>query len=226
LKQKTERHPVYGEIPLVKITNPGRDGKLWSYYIYDPSFQPKLPVGAIRGDVSKQEFCSACHVPKYFYLDETRTCVQCGEKFIFGAKEQKYWYEHLKFNFHSVAIRCKRCRKSRRSEAALRQEIAMVLSQLRSHPHESHLLLALAKTTIQYRAMVGEGDLDRAIAACRGVSSTCPEHAEALYWEARCHLLAGRDAKARQLFQKFLDSSDSLDVDLRREAKAHLKRGA
>ena len=41
----------------------------------DPTFSPRVPKGAVPGDVSKQVFCSACHEPKCFYVDEARTCV-------------------------------------------------------------------------------------------------------------------------------------------------------
>jgi hypothetical protein len=118
------RHPLYGNIPLIRHSTVGRDGRSYEWWEYDPTFSPRIPKGAVPGDVSKQVFCSACHEPKYFYVDETRTCVQCGSRFTFSAAEQKYWYETRKFNFSSIPIRCKNCRRLRRSEHALREQIA------------------------------------------------------------------------------------------------------
>src|SRR5262249_6411178 len=93
--------------------------------------QSPLPRGAVRGDVSQQVFCSAHNEPKYFYLDESRTCVQCGDGFGFSAREQKFWYERLKFSFRSAPIRCLRCRRQRRSEHALREGIARAKAEAR-----------------------------------------------------------------------------------------------
>ena len=172
---------------------------------YDPAHSPEMPPGAVRGDVSRQHFCH--DVPKYFYLDEERTCVQCRRSFTFGAKEQKYWYETLKFNFGSVAIRCPRCRRERRTDAALRQQLATLTEGLASRPRDPNLLLELGKVTVEYRTRTGEGNLERAIAACRASKEEWPQSAEPLFWEARCHELAGRTKKAATLLRAFLDEA-------------------
>lgn len=81
-------HPVYGRVPLVRHESVV-EGKTYEWWRYDPAFKPPLPRGALAGDVTKQAFCP-CHAPKYFYLDETRTCIQCGTEFPFSATEQKF----------------------------------------------------------------------------------------------------------------------------------------
>ena len=43
------------------------------------------------GDPSAQEL-STFDPPKYFYVDEARTCQQCSQVFTFWAKEQKFWF--------------------------------------------------------------------------------------------------------------------------------------
>jgi Probable zinc-ribbon domain len=115
------RHPFYGKVRVIRLPSRGSSKEHW---MYDPDYEPELPPGAVRGDVTKQVFCSACHVPKYFYVDKEAECLQCGYSFTFGATEQKYWYETLKFNFHSAAVRCSDCRRLRRSERTLREQIA------------------------------------------------------------------------------------------------------
>jgi hypothetical protein len=204
MKPPTEHHSLYGEIPLIEHRSVGRDGREHRWLQYDPSYEPKLPRGAVRGDVARQDYCAAHHVPKYFYVDEKKACVQCGETFLFRAAEQKYWYETLKFNFGSVAIRCPVCRRKKRTEAALREQLGAISRQLKEHPDDPHLLLELCRTTVEYRDRTGEGNVERALAACRKAVEKGFETPEPLFWEGRCHEFAGRTAKARACFEKFL----------------------
>jgi hypothetical protein len=136
--------------------------------------EPRLPPGAVRGDVSKQVFCTAHYEPKYFYLDETRTCVQCGAAFTFAASEQKFWYERLKFNFRSVPIRCLACRRQRRSEHALREEVANARAEVRRCADDPRTQLALARAIVELFRKTGTGSLDEAIAAARRVAVPAP----------------------------------------------------
>jgi hypothetical protein len=132
--RRVERHPLYGDIPLIRETLTGRDGSIHEGWRYDPTFRPKAPRGGVAGDVGRQVFCAAHHVPKYFYVDEPRKCIQCGRMFVFRAAEQKYWYETLKFNFSSLPVRCPTCRRLRRSEHALREQIAAAKADVRQRP--------------------------------------------------------------------------------------------
>lgn len=100
MKTRTERHPLYGDIPLITHTVVGTDGREYPWLEYDPHYKPALPKGAVQGNVAEQIYCRGHYAPKYFYLDEPRDCVQCGERFTFLATEQKFWYESLKFNFN------------------------------------------------------------------------------------------------------------------------------
>src|SRR6185295_15562377 len=86
------RHELYGDVPLIHHSSIGPDGKSHERWQYDPSFMPEPPCGAVAADVGQQVFYE-WHVPKYFYVDEARRCMQCDEPFTFSAKEQKYWYE-------------------------------------------------------------------------------------------------------------------------------------
>jgi hypothetical protein len=203
MRQRTEHHPLYGEIPLVEHESTGKDGRVYSWLQYDPNHKPKLPRGAVLGDVSRQRYCVAHHMPKYFYLDEQRTCIQCGDSFVFRGAEQKYWYETLKFNFGSVAVRCPTCRRKKRTEAALREQIGSALRQLKEHGDDPGLWLELARATVVYRERTGEGNLERAIGASRKAASLI-DSPEPLFWEGRCHQLAGRRANAARCFQQFL----------------------
>jgi hypothetical protein len=57
-------------------------------------------------------------MPRLFYSPRLRTCRRCGRVFIFSAREQKYWYEDLKFYVDSTAVECVTCRKQEREGKA------------------------------------------------------------------------------------------------------------
>lgn len=221
-KQETIHHRLYGEIPLVERRSE-YNGKVYVRMTPDLTYQPPMPKGAVRGNPLAQHFC--CDFPKYFYLDEQRTCVQCGRSFVFYAKEQRFWYEVLHFNFGSTAIRCLDCRKRQRTEHSLREQIATVLKGLETRRDDPDLCLDLARATVQYREMTGEGNLDRAIAAARKASSQWRGAAEPLYWEGKAQYLAGREAKARECFAQFLAKAPSgrRMSELARDARSLLR---
>ncbi len=204
MKQPSCHHPLYGEIPLIRRTSRAANGKEYAWLEYDPDFQPPLPKGAVRGEVWRQRYCKPHHVPKYFYVDEDRICLQCREPFTFTAEEQKYWYETLQFNFSSSAVRCRRCRRERQTLRGLREKIAKALERLTAAPDDPAALIDLADATVRYRERTGQGDLDRAIAASRRAHREWPASAEPLFWEGKCHALAGRVQKARDLLEQFI----------------------
>lgn len=80
----------------------------------DPKFRPEIPSGALKGDLSKQRFCVTCHKPKFYYVDTPFKCQKCQKEIFFRASEQKYWYEELKFHFHSFPKECVECRRELR----------------------------------------------------------------------------------------------------------------
>jgi bifunctional non-homologous end joining protein LigD len=145
----------------------------------------------VRGNVRKQNYCTAHHVPKYFYLDEERRCVQCGAKFTFEAGEQKHWYETLGFKFGSIPVRCPPCRRRRRSEHALREQIAEAKAYLRAEGANSGAHLSLARALVEYHERTGHGDLDEAVAAARKAAGAFPESSEPLFWERAAGPLSG-----------------------------------
>jgi tetratricopeptide (TPR) repeat protein len=206
VRQQTIHHRIYGDIPLVERRSVYK-GKELVWTEPDRTYQPPMPNGAVRGNPLAQHYCH--DFPKYFYLDEPRTCVQCGRSFVFYAKEQRFWYEVLHFNFGSTAIRCLDCRKRHRTEHSLREQIGTVLKGLETRRDDPDLCLDLARATVQYREMTGEGNLDRAIAAARKAGSQWRDAAEPLYWEGKAQYLAGRMTKAQQCFEQFLGKAPS-----------------
>jgi hypothetical protein len=221
-----DRHPLYGDVPRVRETFTGPDGKVHEWWRHDPDFSPRLPRGAVRGDVHKQRFCTAHYFPKYFYVDEERRCVQCGTDFIFAATEQKYWYESLGFHFDSVPIRCAACRRRRRTGHALREQIAQARASLRAEGPNSGANLALARALVEHHERTGQGDLDEAVAAARKAAAVFPESSEPQFWEGVAQLRAGRAARGRPLLEAFLSRPDRSRGRLAARAQSYLERGA
>jgi hypothetical protein len=209
IAQRTIKHPMFGAIPLVTTSWTDGAGRERSGAAYDASYRPALPEGAVRGDITRQHFCPMCHVPRYFYVDSERTCSQCGEGFVFSGAEQKFWYETLKFHFDSVATRCPACRRKRRSDKALQQQLAQASAEAAADQDNPTKQVALAEAIVRLFERLSMGSLPRAIAACRKARRVCGTHpsselSEALFWEAKAHALAGRVVVARKLFGHML----------------------
>ena len=68
-----------------------------------------FPESAIRADPTRQNFTV---FPRNFYVDTLRDCRSCGRPFLFFAREQKYWYEVLRFYVDADCVHCPECRRS------------------------------------------------------------------------------------------------------------------
>lgn len=198
-------HPLFGRIPLVPRDVPLASGVIHQSWDYDPTYQPPLPKGAVRGDITKQQYCGACHRPHYFYLDETRRCVQCHADFVFSAGEQKYWYETRQFHFRSIPIRCPACRRRARSAKALAAAVGAARDAVAAHPAAALHQLELSQAVLALRRLNGRGDLNEALAAARRAQRDPATACAALLLEAECQALAGRVVRAREVFTAVID---------------------
>jgi hypothetical protein len=77
-KPRFATYPLFGRIPLVRRSRVAADGSTVEWWEWDLDFEQPLPRGAVRGNIPRQNFCPAHPDPRYFYVDEPRTCVQCG----------------------------------------------------------------------------------------------------------------------------------------------------
>lgn len=219
---KPSRHPLFGSIPFVLRQMRDVAGKVYEWWQYDPHFRPSMPPGAVRGNVSKQVYCTAHHVPKYYYVDEEHTCIQCGKDFVFQAREQKFWYETLKFNFSSIPIRCVKCRRERRSEHALREQIGRARADVRMNNPAGYI--ALARAIVELHERTKHGDLNEAIAAARKAKVLWPDSIESSLWEGIAQALAGRNQKAKAALKSFVSHSTSTPIVLRNKAERYLQQ--
>ncbi len=77
---------------------------------------------AIKGNPANQTYCD--YSPYLAYFDRDFECESCESTFVFAKKEQKFWYEELKFWVQSMPKHCKSCRKEIRKEKQYHKRIA------------------------------------------------------------------------------------------------------
>jgi hypothetical protein len=207
-KRQVQSHPLYGEIPLVedKQTYAGVEH---SFLTWDPDYEPPFPVGAVRGDIRRQKMGGMCFVPRYFYLDEANTCIQCGADFVFTAAAQKFWYETLGGPGESFAVRCLPCRRQRRTPRVLSQMILAARQNLEESPSDTTRMLSLAWALLLFRERTGQGKeyANEAISLSRKVARLSPQLCQALFLEGKSHHLDGRSQKAEELLREFIEAA-------------------
>jgi hypothetical protein len=70
-----------------------------------------FPETALPADISKQVYGG---FPRSYYVDVLRNCRNCKRPFIFFAKEQRYWFETLRFFVDADCVLCPECRRASR----------------------------------------------------------------------------------------------------------------
>lgn len=83
---------------------------------------------AIASNVLHQN--SGAGAPFAAYVDRTFTCSDCNAPSVFGAEEQRLWYEDYSFLIYSHPKQCVDCRRTRRDDKATHQKLAAALAQL------------------------------------------------------------------------------------------------
>lgn len=192
----------------------------WHTYELVPGEMAKLPPGSVRASPLRQVF--GLGGPHLFYVDIERRCRSCHRMFVFSAKEQRHWYETLKFFECSTAVDCQNCRRDRRAARKLLATHSEVSKSAQSRPEEPRAQLEFAKSTFALRVRLGRGNLASGIAAARRARRLNPRLVETLYWEGRLQELAQRPDRARKCLEDFtLEASK-----LRSKAMAKMKREA
>ncbi len=77
-------------------------------------------------------------VKRGFYLPLPFICRDCGVEEIWAAKQQKLWYEKWQGPQHSMAVRCRACRKIKRERQAYSEamRIAGLVNKQKINNHE------------------------------------------------------------------------------------------
>ena len=69
---------------------------------------------AVRADHSKLDHINTYGFLPEFYIDRPFRCRDCGKEEIWGATDQKWYYEEAKGHIDATAARCHDCRKARK----------------------------------------------------------------------------------------------------------------
>ena len=103
-------HPRYGSAPCpsgVKIPEEELRRGFWRLH-GDTIFLET----ALIAQTEKQNFAV---FPRKYYVDVLRSCRTCHRPFIFFAKEQRYWFETLRFFVDADCVHCPDCRHESRA---------------------------------------------------------------------------------------------------------------
>ena len=84
---------------------------------------------AIAANVALQN-CTV--MPRRWYVDARFRCADCGNEFLWSAKEQQVWFETCKFFVDSLKTRCDECCLRRSEVLHLRQEYDALIGEARS----------------------------------------------------------------------------------------------
>ena len=181
-------HATYGRVPLVRHTSTVA-GKTYEGWHYDPSFKPKLPRGAVEGDVSRQTFVPGTRRSISTSTRSGATSAASGSHF----RARAEFTGTRRFNFRSAPDPLCAVPPERRSgrwpgagRAAARAG--------GPDPRDPAGHLALARALIELRERTGTGRLETAIAAARKAARLWRGSAEAAELERR----ARRDLAERR----------------------------
>lgn len=104
------RHPRYGNAPLPSgLSIPEGTIRQGFWGLASGTIFPETVLVA---DPQKQNY-SIC--PRQYYVDVARTCRSCRRPFIFSAREQRYWFETLRFWVDADCVQCVDCRRESRA---------------------------------------------------------------------------------------------------------------
>lgn len=156
--------PVCGEATPVSVLEEARQSAavqswlrfmqstaFWNYLAPSGEIQWACPTcletgRALKADLDRQVFCD--YPPYLAYYDVTMDpCTDCGQPFVFGASEQRFWYEELQFLVQSRPKQCIPCRKKRRERNRAHQQLGEATRTL--DPRDPEQLATVAQLLYQ-----------------------------------------------------------------------------
>lgn len=112
---------------------------------------------AIEGHPARQTFLD--WLPYFAYFDERRRCDDCGATYVFGAAEQQYWYETLRFWVQSRPKQCLPCRRFRRNRRAAHAATASAAASVSSPPGMVGTPRPLSPQAVRLPRPAGDGSV-------------------------------------------------------------------
>jgi len=102
-------HPRYGASPRtsgLKVSESELRQGFWRL-----SRDTIFPETVLLANAEKQNYAI---YPRKYYVDVLRECRACHRPFIFFAREQRYWFETLRFFVDADCVLCVACRRESR----------------------------------------------------------------------------------------------------------------
>lgn len=81
--------------------------------------------------------------PYFAYVDRQYVCAECKRSFTFSAKEQRHWYEELKFYHNAYPQECVDCRRKQHEQVRLSRQLSEALHSL--DDRDSRQMFAIAQ---------------------------------------------------------------------------------
>lgn len=185
------------------------DGRTYATYEYNPNYPAKLPTGAIRGDITRQQYGMAG--PQYYFKDRILRCKDCppdSDIFVFSAKDQKFWYDTLGLYRDTIPLRCAEHRRSFRDLKATTKDYENFVRLAADQPDDPVSLIGLARATCAFYERTSKGNINRAVGAARRARQfeSCPR---GLFWEGKLQLYVDRIDKAAACLQDYWQNSQA-----------------
>jgi hypothetical protein len=136
-------HPRYGCAPIASGIDIPHDTLRRGYWRHQG--ERMFPESALLADPTRQNYTV---IPRSCYVDVLRDCRTCRRPFIFFAREQRYWFETLRFYVDADCVHCPDCRRQSRAlqrrlrrYSDLRRRIRPTPAELRSLVDDATYLL-------------------------------------------------------------------------------------
>ncbi|MCU7806640.1 MAG: zinc-ribbon domain-containing protein [Candidatus Thiodiazotropha sp. (ex Semelilucina semeliformis)] len=96
----------------------------------------KRPLGSVESNLDELGHNNTYGLLPLYYVDLPYICRDCGSEEVWTAKQQKWWYEEIKADINSYAVRCFACRKKIRDEKAEQKRHMEEMASRNPHPNE------------------------------------------------------------------------------------------
>jgi len=102
-------HPRYGTAPIPSGYKVNEDEIRRGHWRL--SCDRIFPETVLAADPENQNYAL---YPRKYYVDVERICRTCDRPFLFFAREQRYWFETLRFFVDADCVFCPQCRRESR----------------------------------------------------------------------------------------------------------------
>ena len=95
-----------------------------------------LPLSAISANHAELAHNNTYGPLPFYYVDKSFLCKDCGSHEVWKAKQQKWWYEIVKGDINSRAVRCSLCRKVEQARIEDQKRHMEMMANKEPHPNE------------------------------------------------------------------------------------------